>query len=89
MKPKWIALAILLLLQAGDFLSTKFALAVPGVVELNPLVRTLGLVPAKLLVLGLVLVLIYRAEKLLRIWILCGTYSAIVASNLALAWRPQ
>lgn len=62
-------------------------LAVPGVIELNPLVRNLGLWPAKLLVLALVLLLALRTKKPQRVWILCGIYAVIIASNLLVLAR--
>ena len=75
---------ILCLLQAGDFFSTRMALKIPGVVELNPLVRDLGLWPAKLLVFGLIVLLAWRTKGMGRLWALCGVYAAIVASNVLL-----
>jgi Domain of unknown function (DUF5658) len=75
------------LLQAADGLSTRAALAVPGALELNPLVRSVGLWPAKLLVLALVLLLALRTKKPQRVWTLCGLYAVIVGSNLLLLAR--
>ena len=48
------------------------ALTVPGVMELNPLVRELGLLPAKLLVLGFIALLVYRTKSLQNG---CGRYA--------------
>ncbi len=74
----------LALLQAGDLFSTRMALKIPGVMELNPLVRELGLWPAKLLVLGFVALLVYRTRSRRRLWAACGVYAVIVASNVLL-----
>ena len=48
MKQKVVVLTIMVLLQAGDLLSTRLAFA-HGAVELNPLVHLFGLWQAKLL----------------------------------------
>jgi hypothetical protein len=77
----------LILLQAADGLSTRAALAIPGARELNPLVRGVGLWPAKLLVLALALLLALKTEKPQRVWTLCGLYAVIIASNLLLLAR--
>jgi hypothetical protein len=79
---KVIPFLTLCLLQAGDLFSTRMALKVPGVLELNPLVREFGLWPAKLLVLGLILLLAWRTKKMARLWAVCGIYAVIVASNM-------
>jgi len=60
------------------------ALTVPGVMELNPLVRELGLWPAKLIVFGFIALLVYRTKSLKRLWAVCGVYALIVASNVLL-----
>ena len=73
---------VLALLQAGDIFSTRMALTIPGVMELNPLVRELGLWPAKLLVLGFIALLVYRTKSRRRLWAACGVYALIVASNI-------
>jgi hypothetical protein len=83
---KKIALLFLVVLQAGDLLSTKAATHA-GAVELNPLVRDMGLWPAKLLTLALVALLIWRAKSLTKIWVLCGLYTLIVTNNLFLALK--
>jgi hypothetical protein len=76
----------LILLQAADGLSTRAALVVPRARELNPLVHSLGLWPAKLLVLALVLALAYITTRPRRLWALCGVYGLILASNSFLVW---
>jgi hypothetical protein len=81
---KFIPFLVLGLLQAGDLLSTRMALKVPGVMELNPLVRELGLWPAKLIVFGFIALLVYRTKSLGRLWAVCGVYALIVASNVLL-----
>ena len=82
------SLAILLLvsLQLGDLASTKLALH-HGAVELNPLVRTVGLWQAKLLVIGLVVgySLLHRSTKVL--WVGCGIVGVTVVWNLSLLGR--
>ncbi len=60
------------------------AMAIPGVVELNPLVREFGLWQAKLLVFGLIVLLAWRTNRMGRLWTLCGIYAVIVGSNVLL-----
>ncbi len=79
---KVIPFLTLCVLQAGDLFSTRMALRIPGVLELNPLVREFGLWPAKLLVLGLILLLAWRTKKMARLWAVCGVYALIVTSNM-------
>ncbi|MGA2688249.1 MAG: DUF5658 family protein [Candidatus Korobacteraceae bacterium] len=79
---KIVPFLVLALLQAGDLFSTRMALTIPGVMELNPLVRELGLWPAKLLVLGFIALLVYRTKSRRRLWAACGVYALIVASNI-------
>ena len=67
---KRIALLVLLLLQAGDLLSTKAAIHA-GAAEFNPIVRDLGLWPAKLLTLALIALLV-RTTSMTRVWVVCG-----------------
>jgi len=81
---KIIPFLVLGLLHAGDLFSTRMALTVPGVMELNPLVRGLGLWPAKLLVIGFIALLVYRTKSVGRLWAVCGVYALIVASNVLL-----
>lgn len=49
-------------------------LAVPGVIELNPLMCKIGLWPAK-------------TRKPQRVWTLCGLYAVIIANNMLLLAR--
>ncbi len=81
---KIVPFLILCLLQIGDLVSTRFALTIPGVMELNPLVRQFGLWPAKLLVFGLIVLLAWQTKRMRRLWTLCGIYAVIVASNVML-----
>ena len=83
-RAKWVALAILAALQCADAVSTRMALAVPGVVELNPLVRFLGLYGAKLTVLAAIVLLVWMTEHMRRVWFVVGCYTLIVGSNLTL-----
>jgi hypothetical protein len=46
---KIVPFLVLCLLQAGDWLSTRAALASPGVVEFNPLVQAMGVGHSKLI----------------------------------------
>ena len=81
---KIIPFLILCLLQLGDLFSTRLALKVPGVIELNPLVREFGLWQAKVLVFGLIVLLAWQTKRMRRLWTLCGIYAVIVASNVML-----
>jgi hypothetical protein len=81
---KMVPFLILCLLQVGDLFSTRLALKVPGVMELNPLVRGFGLWQAKLLVFGLIVLLAWQTKRMRRMWTLCGIYAVIVASNVFL-----
>jgi hypothetical protein len=81
---KMVPFLILCLLQVGDLFSTRLALKVPGVMELNPLVRGFGLWQAKLLVFGLIVLLARQTKRMRRMWTLCGIYAVIVASNTML-----
>jgi hypothetical protein len=81
---KIVPFLILCLLQVGDLFSTRLALRVPGVMELNPLVREFGLWPAKLLVCGILVLLVWQTKRMRRLWALCGIYGVIVGSNLLL-----
>ena len=81
---KIIPFLILCLLQLGDLFSTRLALKVPGVIELNPLVREFGLWQAKVLVFGLIVLLAWQTKRMTRLWTLCGIYAVIVASNVML-----
>ena len=78
---------ILCLLQAADMISTRLALRVHGVLELNPLVRQLGLWQSKLTVLVLIVILAYwvkHTKRVAAVWLVCGFYILIVASNIRL-----
>jgi hypothetical protein len=81
---KMVPFLILCILQAGDLFSTRLAMKIPGVMELNPLVRDFGLWQAKLLVFGLIVLLAWQTKKMRRLWTLCGIYTFIVASNVLL-----
>jgi hypothetical protein len=88
MKQKLAIFGLLLILQAGDLLSTRLAFA-HGAVELNPLVRALGLWPAKLLAISIVALLLIRATKLRRVWMLVVTYGCIVCWNILLVAKAR
>jgi len=78
---------ILCLLQVADLISTRIALRVPGVLELNPLVRQLGLWQSKLTVLLLIVILAFwvkRTKRVAAVWLICAIYTLIVASNIRL-----
>lgn len=82
---KWLPFAVLVFLQLGDIISTRLACRTPGVLELNPLVRTIGLWPAKGLVVLLLLILTVNTKRPWKIWAVCGVYCVIIASNFRLA----
>lgn len=84
LRQKIVPFLVLVLLQAGDLFSTRMAMTVPGVVELNPLVSAFGLWPAKLIVFGFIVLLAWRARRTERLWVVCGVYAVIVASNVLL-----
>jgi Domain of unknown function (DUF5658) len=88
-RPRQLALAALLLLQAGDLVSTKLALSVPGIVEFNPLVRWLGVWPAKLVLVAVAVIVVLRTKKLWRAWACAGYYCLVVGSNLLLYWNHR
>lgn len=75
---------ILCLLQVADWFSTRLALSTPSIVELNPMVRSVGLWQAKLLMCGIIVLLAWRARKPRKLWVVCGIYTVIVASNVFL-----
>ena len=80
-------LLILCVLQLADIISTRLALKVPGVLELNPLVRQLGLWQSKLAVLGVIVLLalwVKHSKRVAAVWFVCGVYVLIVASNFRL-----
>ena len=85
---KRLAFMLICLLQLFDFMSTRSAMALHEVVELNPLMRgasgqadMLKVVAAKLLVCALAYVLIRRTQRLRLVWVACGLYGLIVLSN--------
>ena len=84
-RSKWIALAVLAALQVGDLVSTRLALARPGVVEVGfatPLHRLAG---REAVCPALRLFWCWSTEKPRRLWFVCGVYTLIVLSNLRLA----
>ena len=83
MTSKWVAFAFLALLQIADLISTKLTFTV-GAVELNPLVRSTGLLLSKLLVFAMIVILAWKTKKPKRLWALCGIYTLIVGSNVLL-----
>lgn len=85
MKTKWLPATLLCMLQAADAASTRLALHLPGTIELNPLVRLLGLWPAKLLILALLLLWAWRTRRPGRLWAVAAVYTCIVLSNVVLA----
>ena len=84
MRRSVIPFVLLALLQAADLVSTRLAFSI-GAVELNPLVRGLGLWPAKLLACGIIVLLALRTKRTRMLWTLCGIYGFIVSSNMAVA----
>ena len=88
MKQRFAVFIILVLLQAGDLLSSKLAFA-HGAVELNPLVHGLGLWQAKLLVIAVLAVLIWRSTRMRRLWLVVMLYACIVGWNLMLVAKAR
>ena len=84
---KLVPLLILGMLQVGDLISTRLVLRIPGALEVNPLVRDLGLWHAKILALVIVLLVVWRAKTLRRLWVVCGIYGAVVLSNIFMLLR--
>lgn len=85
-RTKWLLLAGLTLLQVVDLLSTRLALLF-GMVELNPVVRSLGLWQAKLLAFAVILVLGVRCKRTWALWAALGYMVVVVGWNLSLALR--
>ncbi len=81
-----VPLLVLGVLQLGDLFSTRMAMKVPGVLELNPIVRRLGLWDAKLLAVALIVLLAWRAKKMGPLWTACGVYACVVVSNVLLVF---
>jgi hypothetical protein len=86
MRGKLIPAIVLCILQLGDLLSTRLALA-HGAVEANIFVRPIGLLAAKLLCIAIVAVLAWRTRKPSRIWAICAFYVIVVGWNLSLLLR--
>jgi hypothetical protein len=82
---KIVPFLVLCLLQAGDWLSTRAALATPGMVEFNPLVRAMGVGHAKLILVVAAIPLLWYTKKPWHLWALCGFYAVVVASNALLS----
>ena len=83
-KVKWIAFSFLTFLQVVDYVSTRLATSIPGVVELNPLVRSTGLILSKLLVFAMIMTLVWITRRPKRLWFVCSIYTLIVSSNILL-----
>jgi hypothetical protein len=88
MKQKATILGIMVVLQAGDLLSSRLAFA-HGAVELNPLVNALGLWQAKLLVLCVLGLMLIRTTRLRRLWAVIMIYSCVVGWNLFLVAKAR
>ena len=88
LKPRYITLAVLGVLQLADCITTRMALSY-GAVESNPLVQALGLWPAKLLALGIIGLLVWRSRSLAKLSILCGAYAGTIVSNLLTVWQAS
>jgi hypothetical protein len=83
-----LCLVLLTLCHLGDYASTRRAFAA-GAIEANPLVRRLGLLPAKLLGVALTLtpVLVYgiTGATLLYTLLVCLVYAWVIWHNLRVA----
>jgi hypothetical protein len=86
MRGKLIPVIVLCILQLGDLLSTRLALA-HGAVEANLFVNSMGLWGAKLLCFAMVAVVAWRTRKPSRIWAVCAFYAMVVGWNLSLLRR--
>lgn len=89
-KQKWMLWGALALLQAADFLSTRWVLAHGGV-ELNPAVKILGLGFAKFLVCVFAVLMLLRAERLRGPFMAAAAYALVVTWNflmMATTVRP-
>jgi hypothetical protein len=79
---RWYALLVFAVLQAGDYLSTRLALASPSMVELNPIVRYVGLWEIKVIgLIGLTL-LIWWGKQMRAIWIVNIVFIFVILNNL-------
>lgn len=86
---KTIALSLLMLLQAGDYLSTRLSIN-HGAVEGNPLLSHAGdpssnLLLGKLAVCMLGYLLLRRCRRTSQVWALCSFYAAVVIWNIGLS----
>ncbi len=86
MRGKLIPVIVLCILQLGDLLSTRLALA-HGAVETNLLVSSIGLWAAKLLCVAIVAIIAWHTRKPSRIWAVCAFYAIVVSWNLSLLRR--
>jgi hypothetical protein len=88
-----IVIAIMWLLQFGDFWSTRRALRRPQVREGNPLVRGMGLVAAKLLAGSLMTIALLWAgpvsllQLLIFVGPLCAWYIWVIYHNVTVSAR--
>jgi hypothetical protein len=86
MRGKLAPAIALCILQLGDFLSTRLALA-HGAVESSIFVNSVGLWGAKLVCVACVAVLALLAHKPSRLWAACVFYPIVVGCNLSLLLR--
>lgn len=88
MKQKVAILVIMVVLQAGDLLSSRLAFA-HGAAELNPLVNALGLWEAKLLVLCVLGLMLICTTRLRGLWTVVVIYGYVVGWNLFLVAKTR
>ena len=89
---KTLALSLLVLLQVGDYLSTRLAMS-HGAVEGNPLLSHVGVFGFSNLVLGklaacvLGYLVLRHCRKMWHVWALCSVYVTVVFWNIGLSVR--
>jgi hypothetical protein len=86
MRGKLIPAIVLCILQVGDLLSTRLALA-HGAIETNVFVSSVGLYSAKLACLAVVALFAWHTRRPSRIWAVCAFYLIVVSWNLSLLQR--
>ena len=86
MRGKLIPAIVLCILQLGDLLSTRLALA-HGAIETNLFVNSVGLYSAKLVCLAIVVLFAWHTRRPSRIWAVCVFYLVVVTWNLSLLQR--
>jgi len=79
-----VALVLVNLLNVSDALLTRYAMRTEGAVESNPVVRAIGM-PAKILVVGLLSVMLFRLRPRALTWLVVA-FSGVLIWHLAGFW---